>query len=93
MAESALLWWLMDEEQYIHIIDKLSLMEFQREFESFLRLRYVARFPQCVFVTSCAGTSAQTPMQAAAPQQSTFAGAEICCSLKRAKATTTARRG
>jgi ankyrin repeat protein len=40
MAESALLWWLMDEEQYIHIIDTLSLMEFQREFESFLRLRY-----------------------------------------------------
>ena len=93
MAESALLWWLMDEGQYIHIIDKLSLMEFQREFESFLRLRYVARFPQCVFVTSCAGTRAQTPMPAAAPQQSTFAGAEICCSLTRTKATTTARRG
>jgi hypothetical protein len=93
MAESALLWWLMDDEQYIHVIDKLSLMEFQREFQSFLRLRYVSYFPQFFVVISCAGTSAQSMTAAAAPQQSTFAEEEVCCSLMRMNAMIMARRG
>jgi hypothetical protein len=40
MAKSALRWWLRDEQLYIHVIEHYSLLEFQRRFESFLRLRY-----------------------------------------------------
>jgi hypothetical protein len=40
MAQSALRWWLRDAQQYIHNIEVYSLLEFQRRFESFLRLRY-----------------------------------------------------
>jgi hypothetical protein len=39
MAESALLWWLRDEGQDIHIIEDRSLLECQRQYESFLKLR------------------------------------------------------
>jgi ankyrin repeat protein len=39
MAESALLWWLRDEGQDIHIIEDRSLLECQRHYESFLKLR------------------------------------------------------
>jgi len=40
MAESALLWWLQDESQFMHLIQKYSLLTLHRRFESFLRLRY-----------------------------------------------------
>jgi hypothetical protein len=40
MAQSALLWWLRDEGHNIHLIERFSLLEFQRFFESFLRLRH-----------------------------------------------------
>ena len=40
MAQSALRWWLRDAQRYIHLIEGWPLLEFQRRFESFLRLRY-----------------------------------------------------
>ena len=40
MAQSALRWWLRDAQQVIHLIEDCSLLQFQRRFESFLRLRY-----------------------------------------------------
>ena len=40
MAQSALRWWLRDAQQYIHLIEGYSLLQFQRSFESFLQLRY-----------------------------------------------------
>jgi len=40
MAQSALRWWLRDALLNIYSIEGFSLLEFQRRFESFLRLRY-----------------------------------------------------
>jgi hypothetical protein len=40
MAESALLWWLRDEGQSVKVLHDFPLMQCQRYFESFLRLRH-----------------------------------------------------
>lgn len=40
MAASALLWWMQDQEQNIHVIQNYPLLLAHRRFESFLKLRY-----------------------------------------------------